>query len=84
MNKDTIEKILLNYILKKSDISEISQIPLDQSLLATGVLDSFGIIELVEFIESNWDITIEDNEFTLEKMGSVKKMIDLIITKIPK
>ncbi len=75
---DTLKK----YILSKSDLDSINEIPNDKSLLSEGVLDSFGIVELVEFIESNWSITVEDNEFTLEKMGSVNKMVDLIESKI--
>ena len=79
---DSIKAELLKYIILKSDIDEIDELPLDKSLLAEGILDSFGIIELVEFIESNWSIVIDDSEFTLEKMGSINKMIALINSKI--
>ena len=77
-----IQKDLLSYILEKSDITEIAEIPLDSSLLLNGILDSFGVIELVEFIESHWKISIDDSEFTLEQMGSVNKMIELISRKL--
>ena len=77
-----ITEDLLNYVLTKSDLDIIEEIPLDKSLLAEGILDSYGIIELVEFIESHWGITIKDEEFTHEKMGSVNKMAKLIIEKI--
>ena len=70
---------LLDYVFSKSDLDNKNDIPLDKSLLAEGILDSYGIIELVEFIEENWSINIEDNEFTLEKMGSINKMFLLAI-----
>ena len=73
---------LLEYVLSKSDLDNKKNIPLDKSLLSEGILDSYGIIELVEFIEDNWSINIEENEFTLEKMGSINKMIRLIQFKI--
>ena len=75
---------LLEYVLSKSDLDNKKNIPLDKSLLSEGILDSYGIIELVEFIEDNWSINIEENEFTLEKMGSINKMIRLIQFKINK
>ena len=80
-DKKLIQDDLLQYVLDKSDFEAVDNIPLDKSLLAEGVLDSFGIIEIVEYIESNWNITIEDSEFTLERMGSVEKMVQLIFEK---
>ena len=80
--KTEIKDTLINYVISKSDLDDINEIPLDKSLLSEGIIDSFGIIELVEFIESNWDIRIEDNEFTHETMGSINKMVKLISTKI--
>ena len=82
IEKFNIKEELINYVFEKSDLDSINEIPLDTSLLAAGVLDSFGIIELVEFIESNWDIKINDDEFTLERMGSIEKMTILIEEKI--
>ena len=80
--ENKVKESLIEYVLKKSDVDDINDIPLDKSLLSEGILDSFGVIELVEFIESNWDIRIEDSEFTHEKMGSINKMILLINSKL--
>ena len=81
MNEKIIE-VLLEYIFEKSDIEDISEIPKDESLLLNGILDSFAIIELVEFIESKWSIKIEDEEFSLENFGSVNKIVAFIHNKI--
>tara|TARA_Y100001968_G_C19445610_1_gene765226 strand:- start:1602 stop:1841 length:240 start_codon:yes stop_codon:yes gene_type:complete len=72
---------LLEYILKQSDVDSIEEIPLDSSLLIEGILDSFGIIELVEFVESDWQINIEDSEFSIENFGSVNKILEFIARK---
>ncbi len=82
IEKLKVRESLINYVFEKSDLDKKEDIPLNSSLLAEGVLDSFGIIELVEFIEFNWDIKINDEEFTLEKMGSIEKMKILIEEKI--
>ena len=63
-------------------MEDISEIPKDESLLLNGILDSFAIIELVEFIESKWSIKIEDEEFSLENFGSINKIVAFIKKKI--
>ena len=77
MNNMIVDE-LLNYIFEKSDLDNISEIPLDKSLLAHGILDSFAIIELLEFIESNWSIRVKDEEFSIENFGSVNKIVSFI------
>ena len=54
---------------------------MNKSLYELGLLDSMGVIELVEFLENEFNIRIEDEEITYEKMGSINKMTELIISK---
>ncbi|NQV83561.1 MAG: acyl carrier protein [Rhodospirillales bacterium] len=73
-----IEYVLANHVSSYDHKS----MPLDQSLVELGVLDSYGVVELVSFIESNWSTTIEDAEITKEKMGSINRMVSLVQEKI--
>ena len=57
-------------------------IPLDTSLVDEGIIDSYGVIELVAFIENYWGISIEPEDFTRKKMGSINLMAKLIERKI--
>ena len=84
MEKNEIKNKLVKYVLEKSDVDDVNEIPLNESLLITGILDSFAIVELTIFIESEWGIVIEDSDFTAEKMGSINKMVNLINFKINK
>lgn len=43
----------------------------DLPLIQAGVLDSLGILTLVEFLESNYGITIGDSEITPANLGSL-------------
>lgn len=65
-------------------ISDLKIIPLNKSLVELGYLDSFGVVELVSFIEKKFKITINDEEITKEKFGSINKMTNLIYSKILK
>ena len=53
-------------------------LPRTVSLIEIGILDSYGVIELVEFLEETWQMTIADDDLTKEKMGSIVKMAALV------
>ena len=57
-------------------------LPRDESLLDLEVLDSEGVIELVVFLEENWNIEISDDDLTRETMGSVNKAAKLIYIRL--
>ena len=43
----------------------------DDPLLALGVIDSLGFVELVEEVQARYGVVIEDVEITEENFGSV-------------
>ena len=59
-----------------------TQVPLEESLMELGILDSFGVVELVSYIEGHWSIQILDSEITKEKFGGINKMASLIASKL--
>jgi acyl carrier protein len=79
----SIREKIISYVLE-NHISEYTQetLPLDKSLYELEVLDSIAIVELIDFIETNWSIVIEDTEITTEELGSINKMADLICKKL--
>ena len=40
-------------------------------LLALGVIDSLGFVELVEEVQSRYDLKVPDTEITVENFGSI-------------
>jgi acyl carrier protein len=80
---ESIRNAIINYVITNQPSSYNTEtIPLDQSLLELEVLDSYGVVELVVFLENNWSIKIDDSEITKEKMGSINKMAKLIFEKL--
>lgn len=43
----------------------------DLELIHSGVLDSLGIVTLVEFLESTYNIIVEDNEIISAHLGNL-------------
>lgn len=62
----------------------INEIPFEEtdSFLENGLLDSIGILELVEFIEKKYDITCEDDELIPENLDSLQNVAEYIIKKV--
>ena len=74
---------IIDYLKKGNPMyNDLKEIPLDQSLVELGYMDSFGVIDMVTFLEGNYSISIKDNEITKEKFGSINKMAKLIEEKI--
>jgi len=63
-------------------ISELKKIPLDKSLLELGYIDSFGVIEIVIYLEKKYKIKIKNDELTKSKFGSLNKMSKLVSNKL--
>jgi len=83
MTPAEIVPTLISYLRRNvPSLSEDQPIPLDTSLYEIGVLDSFGVVELVDFVETHWQIKILDSELTQEKFGGVNKMAALVAEKL--
>ncbi|HEX4748787.1 MAG TPA: phosphopantetheine-binding protein [Bryobacteraceae bacterium] len=46
----------------------------EQEIPATGWLDSAALMELIVWFESNYDLSIDQSEVTLENFGTVNAM----------
>jgi len=74
-----IRAALIDYILSQHPSKYTKEtLPLDESLLELGVLDSAGVIEFIVFAEDTWTIEISDDDITKERMGSLNKMVLLV------
>ena len=54
----------------------------DASLIACGVVDSTGVLEVVTFLESTFDVTIDDDDLLPENLDSIAaRMVALVERK---
>ena len=58
-NKE-IEEDLIRYLKNGNpNLSNMKDMPMDKSLVELGHMDSFGVIDLVTYLESKWKVKIE-------------------------
>jgi len=55
--------------------------PDDASLLHEGIIDSLGVVELVEFLQSKFNVKVEQNEVRPDNFDSVAKMAAFVRRK---
>lgn len=53
----------------------------EQSLLGSGILDSTGVLELIEFLEEEFGIRVEDTETVPENLDSIGGLTRYVAVK---
>lgn len=66
-----------NFIAGRSDVT----LDPDQSLIESGIMDSTGVLELVEFLESTYGIRVEDEELVPENLETITNILKFLQTK---
>lgn len=54
----------------------------DESLLDAGIIDSTGVLELVAFIEDEYDVEVKDEELIPDNLDSINKIAAYIEKKM--
>jgi acyl carrier protein len=54
----------------------------ETSFLEEGIIDSTGVLELVTFLEEDFDITIDDEELIPENLDSINNVTAYLERKI--
>lgn len=72
------EKIT-QYLLKETTAGrELSGIGLNESLVASGLIDSIGVLGLVGFLEEEFNIELEADDVTLDNFDTIAAMCKLL------
>jgi acyl carrier protein len=50
----------------------------DESLFSSGVIDSFGVLELIAFLEDTFQVTIDTDRHELSEFDTVNKIGHLL------
>ena len=53
----------------------------EDSFLANGIIDSMGVLELVEFVSQTFTITVPGQEVLPENFDSVRKLTQYVLRK---
>lgn len=74
----TIRKFIFDNFLFDAENSDLKN---DDSFLDQGIIDSTGVLELVEWLEDECGILVEDDELVPENLDSVNNVAAFIEKK---
>lgn len=77
--KKEIESYLTKQFLFEFDDQNITA---ETDLFTSGVIDSFGCVELVSFLEKKYKIKVTDDELLSDSIRSVHALVDFIEGKV--
>ena len=59
------------------------QIKEDEPLISSGLIDSFGLVDLALYVEDNFGVRIEDVELTSSVFDTTQELVYLISQRLP-
>ncbi len=77
-----LEQQITAYIAKNLLFDEKAEIPRADSLLELGIIDSTGAMDLVMYLESEFGISIADEELVPENLDSIERIATFVSRKV--
>lgn len=74
-----LRKFILENYLFTDDEGELKN---DDSFLESRILDSMGVLELVAFLEEQFEVHTEDQEMIPDNLDSIDKLVAFIEAKL--
>lgn len=82
MKEEKIGRTVSEFIAKNFLFDKTKDVEQYSSLLGSGVLDSTGILELITFLETTFNLKFNDDELVAENFDSVEKIRVFISHKL--
>ncbi|MBU8871971.1 MAG: acyl carrier protein [Gemmatimonadales bacterium] len=71
-----------NYIIENFLFGDATPLQQDKmSLLDEGIIDSVGVMELVAFLEQDFELSVDDEDLIPENLDSVDNLVAYIARK---
>ena len=77
--KESVSKFILDNFLFESDENAVGY---DDSFLEKGIIDSTGIMELVNYIEEEFKVSVDDDELIPENLDSINRLAGFVKNKM--
>ena len=77
--KSTMKGFITDTFLPSADLESFND---NDSFMETGIIDSTGVLELLEFIEETFEIRVEDEEVVPANLDSLEKLAVFIKRKV--
>jgi acyl carrier protein len=81
-NKHQLRSEIRQFVLDELLLGDTaSMLDDDESFLETGTIDSSGVLEVVMFLEHNFQLKVQDRELVPENLDSVNRLVQFVMRK---
>jgi acyl carrier protein len=78
----TVEQEIRTFLVENFSLDgDIARLPGSRSLTERGIVDSVGIVEVLTFLETHYDIQINDDETVPENIDTIDNMVRFVTMK---
>ncbi len=81
MNEADIRKKLREFIKNNFLLGNDSSLTDDDSFMGKGIVDSTGILEVVSFVEENFDFKLPDEDLMPENLDSINNLVKYVTAR---
>lgn len=78
----TVTETISEFIREHFDIGDDPDFTNDVHLFNEGFVDSFGAVEIINFVEETYNIEITQKDITLYPMNTVDEIAEVVESKI--
>ena len=82
MQLSDIERDVRSFVTNDFLFGQSCDLKPGDSLLDKGVIDSTGVLELVAFLESQYAITVEDDDVIPDNLDSIESIVQFVSKKL--
>ncbi len=80
--EDQVRNQVREFVVRNFLFGDSARLPDDaDSLLAAGVVDSTGVLELVDFLETDLDVKVADDETVPANLDSIENLTQFVVRK---
>ena len=76
-----LKQEIKNYIIEAS-LEDANKIKEDTLIFDTGLLDSMGLLFLIEFLNENYQVEVNDEELNPKNFESINSIVDFVEAKL--
>ncbi|MEO8934241.1 MAG: acyl carrier protein [Xanthomarina sp.] len=80
-NTNNVKKAIKKYILDAS-LSDVKDVKDDALIFENGLLDSMGLLFLIEFLGETFDVEVTDEELNPKNFESIENIVSFVNSKV--
>jgi acyl carrier protein len=82
MSGDAIQGQLKSFITKQFPLARKRNVGIDDRLLGEGIIDSLGVLDIVGYLETEFRISIADDDLTPENFETIGRLTAFVERKL--